>query len=237
LRRGILESLRMFRGHGIPMTPMLAAMREADRSASGVVLEHELLTFLASGTETSAAALGWACHVLATHPAAQDELRALARGFWRSARPDWARLSRLEPLARFISETLRLYPPTPILTRMALARDRVGGREIEAGQIVLISLIGLTHDARWRADPWRYDPGHEPASPGAGEGTVFSFGPRVCGGKQFALLELMTVLSVFLAHARFEPTSDEPPRFFWKSQMLRAGGQRVRARSSASWRA
>jgi cytochrome P450 len=51
---------------------------------------------------------------------------------------------------------------------------------------------------------------------------------EACGGKQFALVELMAVLSVFLANARFEPTSDAPVRFFWKSQMLREGGQRVR---------
>ena len=229
LRREVLAQLSIFRSNNIPETPMLAGLRAADRDpTTGVVLEHELLTLLASGAETSAATIGWACHVLATYPELQDELRKIAQNFWQSAEPDWAHLSQLRPLAHFISEALRLYPPTPILARLAVDRDRIGDREVEAGQNIMISFVGITHDARLRDDPWVYDTGKEQESPGGGESTVFSFGPRVCGGKQFALVELMAVLSVFLANARFEPTSSDPVSFFWKSQMLREGGQRVR---------
>jgi cytochrome P450 len=229
VRRKILSSLSIFRSGDIPETPMLAGIRAADRDPStGVVLEHELLTFLAAGAETSAATIGWACHLLATHPRLQEELRAVVQDFWQSAQPDWERLNEIEPLAQLISEALRLYPPTPILSRIALERDRLGDREIEAGQVVMISLVGLSHDERLRKNPWDYDTSKGVGSRGAGEKIAFSFGPRICGGKQFALVELMAVLAVFLAHARFEPTSDEPVRFFWKSQMLREGGQRVR---------
>lgn len=49
-----------------------------------------------------------------------------------------------------------------------------------------------------------------------------------CSGKQFALVELMTVLSVFLTQAHFELTSQEPPVFHWQSWMLRQGGHPVR---------
>jgi cytochrome P450 len=229
LRREILASLRIFRNGDVPETPMLAGMRAADRDpATGFVLEHEMLTFLASGTETSATTIGWMCHVLATHPSLQDELRGIALDFWKSGQPDWEHLSPLEPLAHLISETIRLYPPTPILSRLAVGSDRLGGHEIEAGQSVMISLAGISHDRRLRENPWEYDAGKGAGSWAAGRKTAFSFGPRICGGKQFALAELMTVATVFLAHARFEPTSDEPVRFFWKSQLQREGGHRVR---------
>jgi len=234
LRRQVLASMRFFRDDSLPVTPILEGMRAADRDPStGIVLEHELLTCLASGAETSAATTGWMCYVLAAHPQLQDELRVLAKAFWQSDDANWAGLSRLRPIAHLISETLRLYPPTPIIGRLALAPDRIGEREIEAGQNILISFVGIQRDARLRANPWVLDIGDEAMKPGSGEGTAFSFGPRVCGGKQFALVELATILSLFLANASFELTSDDPPRFYWKSQMLRQGGQPVRVRPIA----
>jgi len=197
LRRQVLASMQVFRGDTVPETPMLEGMRAADRDpGTGIVLEHELLTCLASGTENSATTIGWMCYVLAAHPQLQEELRALAKTFWRSGKTDWAHLSNLRPLANLISETLRLYPSTPIIGRLALAADRIGEREIEAGQNVLISFVGIQHDARLRANPWTLDIGDEATKPGSGESTAFSFGSRGCGGKQFALVELITILSV-----------------------------------------
>lgn len=57
---------------------------------------------------------------------------------------------------------------------------------------------------------------------------AFSFGPRVCGGKHFALMEMMTILAVLLRKGRVELTSYEQPQFRWKSLILRDGGQPVR---------
>lgn len=232
LRRQVLASMQLFRGDTIPATPILEGMRAADRDpGTGVVLEHELLTCFASGTENSATTIGWMCYVLAAHPQIQNELRAVAKAFWLSSEADWAHLSKIQPLANLISETLRLYPSTPIVGRLALAPDRIGEREIEAGQNVLISFVGIQHDARLRSNPWKLDIGDEATKPGSGESTAFSFGPRGCGGKQFALVELITILSVFLANAHFELTTDAPPRFYWKSQMHREGGHPVRVHS------
>ncbi|MCX6907582.1 MAG: hypothetical protein NTY01_06015, partial [Verrucomicrobia bacterium] len=66
---------------------------------------------------------------------------------------------------------------------------------------------------------------------GAGTGTHSSFiwGPRVCGGRNFALRELTTVLGVLIDQLRFEVTRDEPLEFEWVGQMRRQGGHRVRA--------
>jgi cytochrome P450 len=136
-------------------------------------------------------------------------------------------LSGIEPLSAFISEALRLYPSTPIVARFAVDADSVDGDAIEAGLNVMVSFIGVQHDRRFRADPWAValETAHAPA---AGASTAFGHGPRSCEGKHFALFELMIFLSIFLARARFELTSDEPPTFRWKSQMLREGGQPLR---------
>lgn len=229
LRRKVLDALGYFRNGDVPRTPLLEGLLEADaRKHDRVVLEHELMTFMAAGAETSAATMGWACYLLARHPDLQERLRTIARRFWQADMPDWKQLSTLQPLASFISETLRLYPPTPIVARYAIETDHLGDVVVQPGQNIIISFIGIQHDARFRSNPWDIDIDAEMHSKISGSTMAFSIGPRVCGGKHFALVELITFLSVFLDLARFELTSGDPPIFHWKSQMLREGGQPVR---------
>jgi cytochrome P450 len=225
LRRRVLQDFKLFRTPGAGDSALLADMLAIDGDpANDVVLEHELLTFFAAGAETTAATMGWASYLLARYPAVQQQLReSLAAA--RAGDGDWESLLRLQPLQRFISETLRLYPPTPIIARFANEPDVIGGRDIPAGQNILVSFIGIQHDARQRRDPWQLD--MEQAGAGPGGGTAFSFGPRICGGKHFAMVELTAFLAVFLAQADFTLTSEAPPRYHWKSQMLREGGQPV----------
>ena len=98
----------------------------------------------------------------------------------------------------------------------------------------MISFVGIQNDTRLRANPWVVDleKGSDKGGDKGGD-AAFGFGPRICGGKQFALVELMSFVSVFLAHARFESTSSAEPIFHWKAQMLRQGGQAVRVTALA----
>lgn len=232
LRREVLKDFSVFRGNGAPASPMLQGLLAADGDKeSGVVLEHELLTFLAAGAETSAASAGWALYLLARYPEVQEALRQEAIAIApRVAEMGWSALSSFGGLATFISETLRMFPPTPIIARLAVEADQINDREIAPGQNVLISFVGIQHDERYRADPWQLSLDRK-ARRGvvAGVHTAFSFGPRICGGKQFALVELMALMHTMLLHARYEVTSMEPPRFRWKAQMLHEKGQPVRA--------
>lgn len=229
LRKKILQMLSSFREGQTTRTPLLDDLLDADkRTKDRVVLEQELIAFIAAGSETSAATMGWVCYLLAKNPGIQERLRPIAQSFWNQGPKDWRTLSRLDPLARFISEALRLYPPTPIVARYAEVEDRLGTTTVSAGQNIMVSFIGIQHDRRFRPDPWALNIDETATHKTSGETMAFSIGPRVCGGKQFALLELISFLSIFLTRARLELTSDEPPVFFWKSQMLREGGQPVR---------
>lgn len=229
LRRKILAQLGYFRQADLPQSSLLQKLLQADaRETDRVVLEHELMTFMAAGAETSAATMSWACYLLALYPEIQEQLRAISEDFWQSEEISWKALSTLTPLARFISEALRLFPPTPIVARYAIADDQLSDIRIEEGQNVMVSFIGVQHDQRLREYPWQLKLDETRTQIASGDTMAFSIGPRVCGGKQFALLEMITFLSVFLKRARFELTCDEAPAYYWKSQMLRLGGQPVR---------
>ncbi len=225
----VLETLSYLRSPDMPRSELLDRLLAVDADPTNdIVLEHELMIFMATGTEVSGVSTGWLCHTLATHPELQKELRKLAIDFWQGDDPSWEKLTAIKPLSAFISETLRLYPGAPIASRLANEADVIGDHKVNPDDIILISLIGIQHDRRFREDPWKLDIGESARQPASGEGTAFSIGPRVCGGKMFALVEILCFLSVFLAEAEFTTTSDEPIDFYWKSQMVRKGGHRVK---------
>lgn len=229
LRRRILDQLSYFRMPEITRTPLLKDLLQADaREEDRVIFEHEMLTFIAAGSETTAATMSWVCYLLALYPEIQDRLRVNVIQYWNEYSKSWNSLSQLKALARFISEALRLFPPTPIVARYAIDDDVIGDTVVSPGQNIMVSFIGIHHDARFRKDPWQLNIDDKAETKPSGDTMAFSIGPRVCGGKQFALLEMVTFLSVFLRKAHFTLTSAEPPTFFWKSQMLRDGGQPVR---------
>nr|WP_255324679.1 cytochrome P450 [Budvicia aquatica] len=229
LRRQVTEELKLFR-HPSVINPMIERILKAESEPdSQVVLEDELMTFLAAGSESTAAAIGWACYLLAQYPEQQERLYQEA-----VANPDpmtWEALSNMPQLMTFISEALRLYPPIPMIIRQSLAKDNIGIDLIEERQNIVISFIGIMHDASVYPNPWslnippdRYSPFNDKNS---GINMAFSQGPRLCGGKDFALVELAGFISTFVRYGLFSPTSQLPPRFYWKSQMVQQGGHPV----------
>lgn len=228
LRQQTLKDLAPFRQGKIPSSPLLDALLQADRDGK-VVLEHELLTLFSAGAETTAATVGWLCYLLARYPQKQEELYQICAPYTDTA--DWQSISKLELIGAWISEALRLFPSSPILDRLAVQDDVIGGEPVKAGQNIMISLIGVQHDERLHPSAWELHLGDDkrPAQnrKNSGVNTAFSLGPRVCGGKNFALVELAGFLHTLVTHARFTLTSETPPRFAWKALMLREGGQPV----------
>ncbi len=117
---------------------------------------------------------------------------------------------------------------SPIVSRFAINSDQLSDFSVPPDQNVILSFIGVQHDRRFRADPWALDVSSENTNKTDDDRVAFSFGARICGGKQFALLEMITILSVLVANARFELTSEEAPAFKWKTQLVAEGGQPVR---------
>ncbi|MEN3929910.1 cytochrome P450 [Microvirga sp. W0021] len=229
LRREMLKELESFRKEKAEPNTLLGDLQAADAEGRmSFVQEHELVMLFAAGTEATAASVGWACYLLAKHPEVQDALRQDVQSLFSAEKGTWGCLSKLGRLNNFVSEVLRLYPPTPVIAKLAVEDDVIGDIKVSAGQNVLISFVGVQHDKRLRPDPWKLDLEDTATScPAAGRTTSFSIGPRVCGGKHFALVEVATFLAFFLSKARFVLTSDKEPKFRWKSQMLHAGGQPV----------
>jgi cytochrome P450 len=228
-RNRVLRSMRSFRDDPAPPGTLLGALRELDaKGCEGFVLEHELTLFFAAGAETTSASMGWACYLLAKHPEVQDALRAAIRLAAEGPERGWDALMRVEVLHRFIDEVLRVFPPTPLLGRLAVAADVLGGRPVRPGDNVMVSLMGLHHDGA-DVDPFAIDVSLVLTGEGRRRRSMpFSSGARSCPGGRLALMNLASILSVFLPAARFEPTSTGDPEFLWNTQLVHRGGQPVR---------
>ncbi|GAA1919508.1 cytochrome P450 [Nocardioides hwasunensis] len=173
-----------------------------DSDLSDAEVRDELVTMVIAGHETVAAALAWTLMLLAEHPSAQERVRAeladhvgpVSLTGHRETLP-WTRA--------VVDEALRLFPPAWALSRRAHDVDVVAGQEVPAGTLVIVS-PWLVHR---RPDVWPRPHAFRPErflGTDAGRTAYLPFGqgPRLCIGREFALGEMVVVLSELLRDHR-----------------------------------
>ncbi|MEM7720367.1 MAG: cytochrome P450, partial [Pseudomonadota bacterium] len=162
------------------------------------------------GHETSASLLSWALWCLAAAPDWGKAVAKEAQAFL--AAPDFANLSKMHVTRNVLRETLRLYPPVPMVVREATRAEVFRKRPVRQGSQVVVSPWHLgRHEALWEApddfDPDRWDDG----TPQREAWLPFSAGPRVCPGAGFALAEGAVLLAKLMAAFRFSATDTPVP--------------------------
>jgi len=171
----------------------------------------QVAIFFLAGHETSASALAWAIYLLATHPKWQDKLAAEAQ----QMTPEFGAMSKL-PVARDVfRETLRLYPPVPMMVRNTTCPERFRNRDVPQGAQIVLSPWHLHRHTRLWDNPDGFDPGRWQTENGRScqrEAYIpFSAGKRVCTGAGFAMLEGPLILARLLRDWRFEPVDGRVP--------------------------
>ncbi|KAG4996272.1 hypothetical protein JHK84_027320 [Glycine max] len=192
----------------------LLASRE---EVSSVQLRDDLLSLLVAGHETTGSVLTWTLYLLSKDSSslakAQEEVDRVLQG----RRPTYEDIKNLKFLTRCIIESLRLYPHPPVLIRRAQVPDELpGGYKLNAGQDIMISVYNIHRSSEvWdRAEefaPERFDlDGPVPNETNTDFRFIpFSGGPRKCVGDQFALMEAIVALAIFLQHMNFELVPDQ----------------------------
>jgi cytochrome P450 len=191
-------------------------------------IRHELVTMVIAGHETVAAALAWTLMLLAEDRPAQDAVRAELLGHagpvsllgHRETLP-WTRA--------VVDESLRLFPPAWALSRRAHREDVIGGRPVPVGTLAIISpwLVHRRDDA-W-PDPLAFRPDRFLGAGGRPAAYLpFGQGPRLCIGREFALGQMVVVLSRLLTAYRLDVPEDwSRPRAEAKVAVHPRGGMRL----------
>ncbi|XP_043208338.1 cytochrome P450 4V2-like isoform X3 [Amphibalanus amphitrite] len=171
------------------------------RPLSDADIREEVDTFMFEGHDTTSAGTNWALYNLGRNPDVQqkvyDELVEVLGDQQRPLTRD--DLPKLRYLEMVIKETLRLFPPVPMIGRRLNSDTVIDGYPIPGSCNVGLLVYAIHRDPVHWPDPERFDP--ERFSPENSKGrhpysyVPFSAGPRNCIGQKFALMEEKVLLA------------------------------------------
>ena len=194
-------------GNDLLQTLMDARYSDGEGMSDELVLS-ESMQLLVAGHETSSNGLSWILYLLSTRPDCLEKVRQEIDSVLGDAPLSFSAVPNLIFTTQVIQEALRLYPPFWMIDRMAVADDRIGDTAIPAGSMVIVSVYGAHHAPRYWPDPETFDPER------FAKGKVntpfthlpFGAGPRGCIGANYAMLQILMILSDLLRKYDFELT-------------------------------
>jgi len=200
------------RRHQAPGNDLLQTLMDA-RYSDGEGMSDELvlsesMQLLVAGHETSSNALSWLLYLLSSRPDCLERMRQEFYTVLGGAPLSHGDVSRLEYATQVIQEALRLYPPFWMIDRMAVADDRVGDLLIPRGSTVIVFVYGAHHAPRYWQDPESFDPDRFSKTNETLQ-TPFTYlpfggGPRGCIGGNYAMLQILMILSTLLGRYDFQ---------------------------------
>jgi pentalenene oxygenase len=179
-------------------------------------VRDQILSLLAAGVETTATLLSWTCHTLARHPRAAHRLHHEVDQALAGRAPRFEDLADLPYTRLILTETLRLYPPTWILSRQAVHATLLRGFALPAGAVVIISPFALQRDPGVFPDPDAFVPERWLPDRVTAEQRrsflAFGGGRRRCLGEFFGMTEAAIALATIATHWDLRPTRRRPIR-------------------------
>jgi cytochrome P450 len=199
---GLIRERRKSRVDTGDLLSMLLLAQDEEKNSGGMTDEQvrdEALTLFLAGHETTANALTWTWYLLSQHPEVERRLHQEIDAVLGGRAPELADVPQLRYTEMVLAEALRLYPPAWGIGRMAKGPFELGGVEIPAKSICILSPYLLQRDARWFPEPEKFDP--DRWTPEARDSRPkfayypFGGGARVCIGERFAWMEGVIVLA------------------------------------------
>ncbi|KAB2634492.1 cytochrome P450 734A1-like [Pyrus ussuriensis x Pyrus communis] len=162
-----------------------------------------------AGNETTAISATWTLMLLASNLQWQERVRAEVLEVCQGRTPDADMLLKMKRLTMVIHESMRLYPPTPVVSREAFADMKFEDIIVPKGVIVWTVMLTLHTDPEiWGPDSYTFNP-ERFANGIIGACKLpqlyipFGVGPRVCIGQNFAMAELKVLISLILSKFSF----------------------------------
>lgn len=197
---------------------------------SDVFLRDIVISFLLAGRDTTSSGLSWLFWLLSRHRRVVDAIRAEIREVVKSrnctnlstgaSKFTYEELKNMHYLHAALSESLRLYPPLPLDTKFAVKEDVLpDGTHIPKGSIVAYAPYAMGRmEQLWGSDCLEFKPERwlqngvfVPQCPY--KYAVFQAGPRICLGKELALLQIKLVTAGLINCFDFYVPEDFKPTY------------------------
>ncbi len=170
-------------------------------------LLDESIILLVAGNKTSAVTMAWLFYLLAINPEIEQKVLESVNDSLGDEAPSLESLRSLAYPLQVLEETLRVYPVVWLVDREPVEDDEFKGVKIKKGEDIAAFIYGLHHNAKYWKDPEKFDP--ERFTPeNKKEHTPFSYlpfggGPRICIGKNFAIMEMQFILAMLIRRYKF----------------------------------
>ncbi|XP_053987873.1 cytochrome P450 6k1-like [Hylaeus volcanicus] len=192
------------------------AKQDNDFKFEGDALVAQAGIFFVAGRESSSTTISFTLSELAKHPDIQKRVRENILETLEAQGMTYEAVQSMKYLHQVMSEVLRLYPPAPLIDRVAVEDYKIPGTDtiIEKGTPIYIPLIGLQRDARYHPDPLTFNPDRfsdenkdniTPCSY-----MPFGDGPRICIAQRVGLLQSVVAVITILKdyEVSLDPTGD-----------------------------
>ncbi|KAF2897676.1 hypothetical protein ILUMI_08493 [Ignelater luminosus] len=193
-----------------------------EASQNGVIINDEEIkeqvdTIMFEGHDTTAAGSSFFLSMMGLYPEIQEKvIQELNEIFGDSDRPaTFADTLEMKYLERCLLETLRLYPPVPIIAR-ELKQDvklATGDYTLPAGCTVIVGTYKIHRRDDIYPNPEKFNPDNFLPEKTANRHYYafipFSAGPRSCVGRKYAMLKLKILLSTIMRNFRIKSDIQE----------------------------
>ncbi len=176
----------------------------------------QIVTLLVTGHETTGALLSWLWYELGLQPHISEKIREEINHELQGEPPSLKNISKLKYLRMVIDEALRLYPTIWTIHRYSMKEDNLAGYKIPKNSIVVVNPYNFQHDPTIWQEPLKFDPErfnktvicprHKMAY------FPFGGGHRICIGKNFALQQIMLILTTIFQRFDVHSLQKEKPQ-------------------------
>ena len=199
---------RIAAGTNVPddfLSLLLQTVTEEGEHLTDQQIVDQLVTFIGAGHETTSRALTWLGYLLSQDVTSRQKLEGELDQLDITKLPeDW--IDDIPFAMGCFNESMRLYPPAPLISRQAISGDQFDGKTLSKDCGVLINLWALhRHRNHWDR-PDAFDPDRfideRARSIGRFDFLPFGVGHRVCIGQKFALQEAAIIMAILFRKIR-----------------------------------
>ncbi|KAL3514407.1 hypothetical protein ACH5RR_027124 [Cinchona calisaya] len=185
---------------------LLSHQEQEPEFYSDDLIRSILMIMFVAGTETSSVTIEWAMSLLLSHPEAMQKLRMeIDNNVGHTRILNESDLPNLRYLLCIVKETLRLYPPAPLLLPHCPSKDcTVGGYNIPKGTTLFVNAWAVHRDPKVWDEPEKFKPERfegdieEVEKEGFFKFVPFGVGRRACPGANMGIRNVSLAIGSFI---------------------------------------